>query len=69
MSMLMLDVLRMFMRVVVMFGCGAPCDHDLDTHAEIFLRHESSMRAYAPKNVLLWGVPAKSPDLNPIEMF
>ena len=36
---------------------------------ESFLRHESSLRAYSPKSVLLWGVPAKSPDLNPIEMF
>ena len=36
---------------------------------ESFLRHESSLRACAAKDVLLWGVPAKSPDLNPIEMF
>ena len=36
---------------------------------ESFLRHESSLRACAAKHVLLWGVPAKSPDLNPIEMF
>ena len=27
------------------------------------------MRAYAVKNVVLWAVPSKSPDLNPIEMF
>ena len=36
---------------------------------ESFLRHASSMRAYALKNISLWGVPAKSPDCNPIEMF
>ena len=27
------------------------------------------MRAYAAKHIELWDVPAKSPDLNPIEMF
>ena len=36
---------------------------------ESFLRHPNSMRAYAAKHVGLWGVPARSPDLNPIEMF
>ena len=40
-----------------------PCDN------ETFLRHKSSMRAYAAKNVQLWEVPPRSPDLNPIEMF
>ena len=27
------------------------------------------MEAYAKKRIQLWGVPPKSPDLNPIEMF
>ena len=27
------------------------------------------MTAYAFKNIQLWDVPPKSPDLNPIEMF
>ena len=36
---------------------------------ESFLRHRRSMAAYAAKNVRLWEVPPKSPDLNPIEMF
>ena len=27
------------------------------------------MRAYAAKHVYLWGVPPRSPDLSPIEMF
>ena len=27
------------------------------------------MRAYRAKHVDLWSVPAKSPDLNPVEMF
>ena len=36
---------------------------------ESFLRHKSSMRAYAAKHVYLWGVPPRSPDLSPIEMF
>lgn len=36
---------------------------------ESFLRHRRSMVAYALKNVDLWEVPPKSPDLNPIEMF
>jgi hypothetical protein len=36
---------------------------------ESFLRHPSCRRAYAAKNIQLWGVPPKSPDLNPVEMF
>ena len=36
---------------------------------ERFLRHPESLRAYAVKHVQLWDVPARSPDLNPIEMF
>ena len=27
------------------------------------------MRAFAAKMIKLWDVPAKSPDLNPVEMF
>ena len=36
---------------------------------ESFLRHPTSMRAYALRRVRLWAVPPRSPDLNPIEMF
>lgn len=36
---------------------------------EGFLRHKGCMRAYARKNIRLWGVPPRSPDLNPVEMF
>ena len=36
---------------------------------ESFLRAKLSMAAYRPKHIELWGVPAKSPDLNPVEMF
>ena len=36
---------------------------------ESFLRHRKCMRAYATRNIDLWAVPARSPDLNPIEMY
>ena len=36
---------------------------------ESFLRARKSMEAHASKNIVLWDVPTKSPDLNPIEMF
>ena len=36
---------------------------------EAFLRHRACLRAYASRNIHLWGVPPRSPDLNPIEMF
>ena len=36
---------------------------------ESFLRVASCIRAYAQKRIALWDVPAKSPDLNPVEMF
>ena len=36
---------------------------------ESFLRHPNPMKAYATRNIHLWDVPPKSPDLNPIEMF
>ena len=36
---------------------------------ESFLRHRKCMRAYAARNIDLWAVPARSPDLNPIEMY
>ena len=36
---------------------------------ESFLRARKSMEAYASKKIVLWDVPAKSPDLNPIEIF
>ena len=36
---------------------------------ETFLRHPAAMRAYAAKNISLWGVPPRSPDCNPVEMF
>jgi transposase len=36
---------------------------------EGFLRAPDARRAHAFKHVELWGVPPKSPDLNPIEMF
>ena len=35
---------------------------------ESFLRARESMVAYRSKHITLWDVPAKSPDLNPIEM-
>ena len=34
-----------------------------------FLRAKVSMDAYKAKDIVLWDVPAKSPDLNPVEMF
>ena len=40
-----------------------PCDN------ESCMRHKSCMEAYAKKRILIWDVPPKSPDLNPIEMF
>ena len=36
---------------------------------ESFLRASVSMAAYRAKKITLWDVPAKSPDLNPVEMF
>lgn len=36
---------------------------------ESFLRAKVSMTAYRGKKIELWDVPAKSPDLNPVEMF
>ena len=36
---------------------------------ESFLRAKESKAAYRRKNIELWDVPAKSPDLNPVEMF
>ena len=36
---------------------------------EAFLRAKDSLAAYRSKKIVLWGVPAKSPDLNPVEMF
>ena len=36
---------------------------------ESFLRAKVSMAAYRSKKIVLWSVPAKSPDLNPVEMF
>ena len=33
------------------------------------MRAKKSMEAHASRNIVLWDVPAKSPDLNPIEMF
>ena len=36
---------------------------------EGFLRARESLAAYRSKNITLWDVPAKSPDLNPVEMF
>ena len=36
---------------------------------ETFLRAGDSMKAYRAKKISLWGVPPKSPDLNPVEMF
>ena len=36
---------------------------------ETFLRHRACQRAYASRNIHLWGVPPRSPDLNPTEMF
>ena len=36
---------------------------------EAFLRHRKCMQAYATRNIHLWSVPARSPDLNPIEMY
>ena len=36
---------------------------------ESFLRHPNSQKAYATRNMHPWDVPARSPDLNLIEMF
>ena len=36
---------------------------------ESFLRATACVAAYGAKNITLWDVPAKSPDLNPVEMF
>ena len=36
---------------------------------ETFLRTRASLDAYRPRRVVLWDVPAKSPDLNPVERF
>ena len=36
---------------------------------ESFLRAKKSMAAYRLKKIVLWDVPVKSPDLNPIELF
>ena len=36
---------------------------------ESFLRSAASKRAYVRRNISLWAVPPKSPDLNPIENF
>ena len=36
---------------------------------ETFLRAKHSLAAYRSKKIVLWAVPAKSPDLNPVEMF
>lgn len=36
---------------------------------ESFLRGKDSLKAYRSAKISLWDVPAKSPDLNPIEKF
>jgi len=36
---------------------------------EGFLRAKVSMKAYRTKKITLWDVPAKSPDMNPVEMY
>ena len=36
---------------------------------EAFLRTRDSAAAHATANVILWSVPPRSPDLNPIEKF
>ena len=36
---------------------------------EKFLKAAESQSAYAAKGIKLWSIPARSPDLNPIEMF
>ncbi len=36
---------------------------------ESFLRTASSKPAYKDQKIKLWGIPAKSPDLNPVEKF
>ena len=36
---------------------------------ERFLRARACQAAYRSKHVKLWNLPAKSPDLNPVEMF
>ena len=36
---------------------------------ESFLRAKGSLAAYRSKKIVLWAVLAKSPDLNPVEMF
>ena len=42
---------------------GVLCDN------ESFLRHAASQAAYRKVNVSLWDMPARSPDLNPVEKF
>ena len=37
--------------------------------SESFLRSPVCLAAYERHNIALWSVPAKSPDLNPVEMF
>ena len=36
---------------------------------EGFLRAKVSLAAYRAKKITLWDVPAKSPDMNPIELY
>ena len=36
---------------------------------ERFLTTKESMKAYGAKRIVLWQIPSRSPDLNPIEKF
>ena len=36
---------------------------------EALLRAKGSLVAYRSKRIVLWAVPAKGPELNPVEMF
>ena len=39
------------------------------TDNESFLRAPASRAAHSKKSVHLWGIPPRSPDLNPVEKF
>ena len=47
----------------------AKAPHTVLCDGESFLRAKESMKAYRSKRIVLWSVPPKSPDLNPVELF
>ncbi len=48
---------------------SASCWATHGNDCESFLRAKDSLAAYRSKKIVLWAVPAKSPDLNPVEML